>query len=98
MIIGTGSAPRTLETQASNNHGWYANYVKVPTDNNFSKASLQNLETQPIIEAQSLLIEPSGEIKLLASPNQVAAITSASPSSSCFTTGHKPTSVSTLFP
>lgn len=98
VIIGTGSAPRTLETQASNNRGWYANSVKVSTDNNFSKANLQNLEIQPIVEAQSLLIEPSGEIKLLASPNQVAAITSESPSNSCFATGHKPTSVSTLFP
>ncbi|MCW5318219.1 filamentous hemagglutinin N-terminal domain-containing protein [Nostoc sp. KVJ3] len=98
VIIGTGSAPRTLETQASNNRGWYANSVKVPTDNNLQKVSLQNLETQPIIEAQSLLIEPSGEIKLVAFPNQVAAITSASRSSSCFATGHKPTSISTLFP
>ncbi|MHC5770942.1 MAG: two-partner secretion domain-containing protein [Nostoc sp.] len=98
VIIGTGSAPRTLENQTSNNRGWYANSVIVPADNNLQKTSLQNLEIQPIIEAQSLLIEPSGEIKLLASPNQVAAVTSASPNSSCFATGHKPTSLSTLFP
>ncbi|MEH1899544.1 MAG: S-layer family protein [Nostoc sp.] len=98
VIIGTGSAPRTLEKQISNNRGWYANSVIVLADNNLQKASLQNLEIQPIVEAQSLLIEPSGEIKLLASPNQVAAVTSASPSSSCFATGHKPTSLSTLFP
>ncbi len=98
VIIGTGSTPRNLATQASNNSGWHANSATFTADNNLEKPSLQNLKIQPIVEAQSVLIEPSGEVNLLTSPNQVAAVASASSDSSCFTTGSKSTPVSTFFP
>jgi filamentous hemagglutinin family protein len=98
VIIGTGSVPRTIKTQVSNNSGWHANSAIVPVSNNLQKTNLPNQEIQPIVEAQSILTEPSGKIKLLASPNQVAAVTSVSPDGSCFAIGSKSTSVSTLFP
>ncbi|MCC5654366.1 hypothetical protein LC609_32215 [Nostoc sp. XA013] len=97
VIIATGSVPRTIETQMSNNSGWHANSAIVPVSNNLQKTNLPNQEIQPIVEAQSILTEPSGKIKLLAYPNQVAAVASASSDGSCFVTEPKSTSVSTLF-
>jgi filamentous hemagglutinin family protein len=95
VIIGTGSAPRTYQTQVFNSSGWHANSTRgVSTYNNLGKNSLPSNETQPIVEAQSVLIEPSGEVNLLASSNQVAAVASQLPKSACFATN----SASKLFP
>ncbi|MHC5747565.1 MAG: two-partner secretion domain-containing protein [Nostoc sp.] len=95
VIIGTGNLPRSYKTQVSNNSGWHANSAAIATtSNNLDKQSLLNNEIKPIVEAQSVLIEPSGEVNLLASSNQVAAVASQLPKSACFATS----STSKLFP
>ncbi|WP_341531962.1 filamentous hemagglutinin N-terminal domain-containing protein (plasmid) [Nostoc sp. UHCC 0302] len=98
VIIGTGSAPRYFVSETSKNSGWYGNPVRVSADNNLEQQSSPSKKVRPIVEAQSVLIEPSGDVNLLASPNQLAAVAEASPERFCLTTDSKPASASTLFP
>ncbi|MBD2303477.1 filamentous hemagglutinin N-terminal domain-containing protein [Nostoc sp. FACHB-87] len=83
VIIGTGSAPRNLDSQISNNNGWSPNVAISVADNDLEK--LPNQGILPIVEAQSVVISKSGEIILSASPSKFVGTTEASSDNSCFT-------------
>lgn len=84
VIIGTGSPPRTLQDQLSNNNGWQDESISVQASDNSEKLKLPIQEVKPIVEAQTAVIEPSGDVNLLAKPNKEIAVASSSPDGSCF--------------
>uniref|UniRef100_UPI0035938537 two-partner secretion domain-containing protein n=1 Tax=Nostoc sp. TaxID=1180 RepID=UPI0035938537 len=53
VIIGTGSPPRTLQDQLSNNNGWQDESISVQASDNSEKLKPPIQEVKPIVEAQT---------------------------------------------
>ncbi len=98
VIIGTGSPPRTLQDQLSENNGWKDDSISVQASDNLEKLKPPIQEVKLIVEAQTAVIEPSGDVNLLAEPNKEIAVVSSSPDGSCFAQDFAQDSVSKFLP
>ncbi|WP_373529920.1 hypothetical protein, partial [Nostoc sp.] len=58
--------------------------ISVQASDNSEKLKPPIQEVKPIVEAQTAVIEPSGDVNLLAEPNKDIAVASSSPDGSCF--------------
>jgi filamentous hemagglutinin family protein len=69
IITGAGSPPPILKEKTSDNVAWQDNSTLVQGADNLDEIQLPDEEIKPIVEANAWIINPNGQIQLIAKSN-----------------------------
>lgn len=69
VITGTGSPPPIIKEKISDNVTWHDNSTLVQRADNLDEIQSQTEEIKPIVEANAWIVNPDGQIQLIAKSN-----------------------------